>query len=91
MILLYSVFVKRRTVSLTEEALAALDRMAKENRTTVSGVVEAAGRVLSDGGSGAEALRQRLVPDRRGGDRSQKSSERLAERARTPVKRSSSL
>jgi len=61
--------VKRRTVSLTDEALEALDRIAKENRSTVSGVVEAAGRLLRDGGPGADDLKSRLVPDRRGGDR----------------------
>jgi hypothetical protein len=61
--------VKRRTVSLSDDALAALDRIAREHRTTVSGVVEAAGLLLSDGGSAADALKDRLVPDRRGGDR----------------------
>ncbi|MHB1510438.1 MAG: hypothetical protein ACYCZ8_12935 [Acidimicrobiales bacterium] len=67
--------MKRRTVSLSDEALAALDRIAKENRTTVSGVVEAAGLVLSEGGSAAEALKRRLVPDRRGGDRRVKAAD----------------
>jgi hypothetical protein len=61
--------VKRRTVSLTDDALEALDRIAKEHRSTVSGVVEAAGRLLRDGGPGADDLKRRLVPDRRGGDR----------------------
>jgi hypothetical protein len=61
--------VKRRTVSLSDEALEALDRIAKANHTTVSGVVEAAGLILNEGGPGAEALKRRLVPDRRGGDR----------------------
>ena len=61
--------VKRRTVSLTDDALEALDRIAKEHRSTVSGVVEAAGRLLREGGPGADDLKRRLVPDRRGGDR----------------------
>ena len=61
--------MKRRTVSLTDDALEALDRIAKENRSTVSGVVEAAGRLLRDGGPGADDLKRRLAPDRRGGDR----------------------
>lgn len=61
--------MKRRTVSLTDDALEALDRIAKENRSTVSGIVEAAARVLAEGGPGADALKRRLVPDRRGGDR----------------------
>lgn len=61
--------MRRRTVSLSDEALAALDRIAKESRSTVSGVVEAAGRLLLDGGPGAEDLKRRVVPDRRGGDR----------------------
>jgi hypothetical protein len=61
--------MKRRTVSLTDDALEALDRIAKEHRSTVSGVVEAAGRLLRDGGPGADDLKRRLVPDRRGGDR----------------------
>ena len=73
--------MKRRTVSLSDEALAALDRIAKENRTTVSGVVEAAGLVLSEGGSAAEALKRRLVPDRRGGDRRVKAADQGGERS----------
>src|ERR1039458_7445473 len=32
--------VKRRTVSLTDDALEALDRIAKEHRSTVSGVLQ---------------------------------------------------
>ena len=61
--------MKRRTVSLSDDALEALNRIAKENRSTVSGIVEAAARVLTEGGPGADALKSHLVPDRRGGDR----------------------
>ena len=61
--------VKRRTVSLTDEAAAALDRIAKAHSTTVSGVVEAAGMVLAEGGHLGEALEKRVGPDRRGGRR----------------------
>jgi predicted transcriptional regulator len=42
--------MKRRTVSMTDDALEALDRIAKENRSTVSGIAEAAVRVLAEGG-----------------------------------------
>ena len=62
-------FVKRRAVSLTEEAAAALDRIAKARSTTVSGVVEAAGMALAEGGHLGEALAKRVGPDRRGGRR----------------------
>ncbi len=61
--------VKRRTVSLTDEAAAALDRIAKARSTTVSGVVEAAGMALAEGGDLGEALAKRVGPDRRGGRR----------------------
>ena len=61
--------VKRRTVSLTDEAAAALDRIAKARSTTVSGVVEAAGMALAEGGHLGEALAKRVGPDRRGGRR----------------------
>ena len=74
--------MKRRTVSLTEDALEALDRIAKANRSTVSGVVEAAGRLLRDGGPGADDLKRRLVPDRRGG------AGVPSNRARRPLQRS---
>ena len=66
--------MKRRTVSLSDDALEALDRIARENQSTVSGVVEAASRVLRDGGPGAEELKRHLLPDRRGGDRRPKKS-----------------
>lgn len=61
--------VKRRTVSLTDEAAAALDRIAKAHSTTVSGVVEAAGMALAEGDCLGEALEKRVGPDRRGGPR----------------------
>ena len=61
--------MKRRTVSLTDEAAAAIDRIAKEHATTVSGVVEAAGVVLAAAGQDAEPILRRLAPDRRGGVR----------------------
>jgi predicted transcriptional regulator len=61
--------VKRRTVSLTDEAAEALDRIAKAHSTTVSSVVEAAGTVLAEGGRLGEALEKRVGPDRRGGRR----------------------
>jgi hypothetical protein len=73
--------MKRRTVSLTDDALEALDRVAKENRSTVSGIVEAAARVLAEGGPGADALKLRLVPDRRGGDRRPKRDQIVEGRA----------
>ena len=50
---------------MSDEALEALDRIAKEHRSTVSGVVEAAGRLLRDGGPGAEELKLRIRPDMR--------------------------
>jgi len=55
--------MKRRTVSLTDDALEALDRIAKENRSTVSGIVEGASVCLPRCGPGADALKLRLVPD----------------------------
>jgi hypothetical protein len=61
--------VKRRAVSLTDEAAAALDRIAKAHSTSVSGVVEAAGMALAEGGQLGEALAKRVGPDRRGGPR----------------------
>lgn len=61
--------MKRRTVSLSDDALEVLDRIAKEHRSTVSGIVEATAHVLTDDGPGADELKRRLLPDRRGGDR----------------------
>ena len=49
--------VKGRTVSLTDEAAAALDWISKARSTTVSGVVEAAGMALAEGGRLGEAGR----------------------------------
>jgi hypothetical protein len=62
--------VKGRTVSLTDEAAAALDWISKARSTTVSGVVEAAGMALAEGGQLGEALAKRVGPERRGGWRS---------------------
>ena len=61
--------VKRRTVSLTDEAAVILDRIAKARSTTISSVVEAAGMALAEGGHLGEALAKRVGPDRRGGRR----------------------
>lgn len=61
--------VKRRTISLTDEAAKALDQIAKAHSTTVSSVVEAAGMALAEGGHLGEALERRVGPDRRGGPR----------------------
>jgi len=61
--------VKRRTVSLSDQAIIALDRIAKAHGTNVSAVVEAAGLVLAEGGQLGEAIEQRVGPDRRGGRR----------------------
>ena len=61
--------MKRRTVSLSDEALAALERLAQRGGTNVSCVVEAAARVIEDGGVGARAVEECLVRDRRGGAR----------------------
>src|ERR1035441_6020782 len=58
--------VKRRTVSLTDEAADALDRIAKAHSTTVSGVVEAAGMAFAEGGRLGEALAKRGGPGRPG-------------------------
>jgi metal-responsive CopG/Arc/MetJ family transcriptional regulator len=66
--------VKRRTVSLSDDALEALDRIARENRSTVSDIVEAASRLLRDDGPGAEELKRYLPPDWRGGARRSKKS-----------------
>jgi hypothetical protein len=61
--------MKRRTVSLTDEAAAALDRIAKAHSTTVSGVVEAASMALAEGDSLGEALEKRVGPGRGDGPR----------------------
>ena len=60
----------RRTVSISERAAEAIDRIARANGTTVSGVVEAAGLLLAEADSSqAEPLIAHLVGDRRGGRR----------------------
>jgi hypothetical protein len=61
--------MKRRTVSLSEDAVEALERLASVHDTTVSGVVEGAARLIAEGGGHADALAERLAPDRRGGPR----------------------
>ena len=61
--------MKRRTVSLTDEAVATLERLARVHETNVSCVVEAAAAVAAAGGPHAEALERSIVPDRRGGRR----------------------
>lgn len=61
--------MKRRTVSLSDDTAAALDRIAKEHATTVSGVLEAAGAVLAAAGNDAKPIFARIAPDRRGGRR----------------------
>jgi hypothetical protein len=62
--------MRRKTVSLTDDAIAALERLAREHATNVSCVVEAAAAVINEGGPHARAVARRLVPDRRGGRRS---------------------
>lgn len=61
--------MRRRTVSLSEIAADAIERIARERHTTPSGVVEAAGLLLHDDPAAAEELIVRIVPDRRGGRR----------------------
>jgi predicted transcriptional regulator len=61
--------MRRRTVSLSDEAAEALERLARQHSTNVSCVVEAAAAVIVDGGSAARALEHRIAPDRRGGRR----------------------
>ena len=61
--------MKRRTVSLTDEAVEALDRIAKAHSTTVSGVVEAAGVALAEGGRDAQPILRQIGTDRRDGRR----------------------
>lgn len=65
----YSRTMKRRTVSLSDEAAGVLDRIAKAHSTTVSGVVDAAGMALAEGGRDARPILRQIVPDRRGGRR----------------------
>jgi predicted transcriptional regulator len=61
--------MRRRTVSLSDEAVDALERLARQHATNVSCVVEAAAAVIADGGVAARSVEQRIVPDRRGGHR----------------------
>jgi hypothetical protein len=59
--------MKRRTVSLTDSAVSALERLAKRSGSNVSCVVEAAATVIAEEGAGARAVEKRIVPDRRSG------------------------
>ena len=61
--------MRRRTVSLSDEAADALERLARQHSTNVSCVVEAAAAVIVDGGDAARALEHRIASDRRGGRR----------------------
>ena len=61
--------MRRKTVSLSESAALAIDRIARLHKTNASCVVEAAGALLAEGGPGADALRRRIVAARRGGRR----------------------
>ena len=61
--------MKRRTVSLTDAAADALDRLARRHDTNVSCVVEAAALALNDDAPGARSIERRIVRDRRGGRR----------------------
>jgi len=69
--------MKRRTVSLSDAAVDALERLAREHATNVSCVVEAAALALNDGGPGARAVERRIVPDRRGGRRAGAGRKRM--------------
>lgn len=61
--------VKRRTVSLSDEALATLERLARAHRSNVSCVIEAAAGAIETVGAVAQAVEVRIGPDRRGGKR----------------------
>jgi hypothetical protein len=57
--------MKRRTVSLTDSAVTAVERLARRSGSNVSCVVEAAAAVIAEEGAGARAVEKRIVPDRR--------------------------
>lgn len=61
--------MKRRTVSLSEEALATLERPARTHGSNVSCVVEAAVGAIESVGAVAREVELRVLPDRRGGRR----------------------
>lgn len=61
--------MKRRTVSLSDHAVTALERLARRSGSNVSCVVEAAAAVIAEEGAGARDVEKRIVPDRRGGAR----------------------
>lgn len=73
--------VKRRTVSLSEEALATLERLARTHSSNVSCVVEAAVGAIECVGTVAQEVELRILPDRRGGRRRGAGRKRGAERA----------
>ncbi|MGD0945300.1 MAG: hypothetical protein ABR972_13655 [Acidimicrobiales bacterium] len=62
--------MRRKSVSLADDAVAALERRAREYAANVSCVIEAAAAVIDGGGAPARAVARHLVPDRRGGRRS---------------------
>jgi hypothetical protein len=84
---LRSAAMKRRTVSLTDSAVTALERLARRSGSNVSCVVEAAAVVIAEEGAGARAVEKRIVPDRRGGRRD--GAGRKAARARRIDQRAS--
>lgn len=61
--------MKRRTVSLTDAAVDALERLARLHDTNVSCVVEAVALALNDDSPAARSIERRIVRDRRGGRR----------------------
>ena len=61
--------MKRRTLSLSDDAVTALERLARKKDTNVSCVVEAAAAVIAQGGRNAEPIVKAVKPDRRGGRR----------------------
>ena len=61
--------MKRRTVSLTDGALEALEHLARKHSTNVSCVVEAAAGLIAGGGAGSAAVERHIQGDRRGGSR----------------------
>ena len=56
--------MKRRTVSLSDDAADALERLARRHAATVSGVVEAAAQAIAVDGPTARDVAERIVPAR---------------------------
>ena len=73
--------VKRRTVSLSEEARATLEHHARTHRSYVSCVVEAAVGAIESVGTVAQEVELRIVSDRRGGRRNGAGRKRSEEPA----------